>query len=253
MCSKPSHVGIVDDDPDGAELVALRLTREGYRASIVHDAQVALRTFQSDPVDLLLLDYCLPGGQTGLDLFERFQEIRHAPPAILITGYTDGEVLLEAWRRGLNGVVIKTVDFLDDLVDRVRITLEKADTDRCRAANDAVRSAIVDSSPLAIIASDEHDRILLVNHAAKRLLRCTADQIAGRPLTEFLPATAMESLRTAPAASPSTSMVRRVDGDDVVVEAECWHAVVEERPVRVLLLRPATMQTPAQLSDCIAE
>jgi len=52
---------IVEDEPDMAELVALRLRREGYEVEVAHDGQEGLRRARAQPPDLVVLDVMLPG------------------------------------------------------------------------------------------------------------------------------------------------------------------------------------------------
>jgi two-component system, OmpR family, alkaline phosphatase synthesis response regulator PhoP len=77
---------IIEDEPDMAELVALRLKREGYLVEICHNGAEGWKTIQADPPDFVLLDIMLPG-LTGLEIL---QYMRKDPrtvnvPVILLT------------------------------------------------------------------------------------------------------------------------------------------------------------------------
>jgi DNA-binding response OmpR family regulator len=55
------RVVIVEDERDMADLVAMRLRKEGYQAEIAHDGARGLEMVRAAPPDLLLLDLMLPG------------------------------------------------------------------------------------------------------------------------------------------------------------------------------------------------
>src|SRR5713226_267215 len=66
-----STILIVEDDLGIAELEKSRLEEVGHRILLAHTAEEAIRTLRSTSVDLILLDYRLPGGVDGLQFFEQ--------------------------------------------------------------------------------------------------------------------------------------------------------------------------------------
>lgn len=62
--TKPRRTLVVEDDPEMRAMYALFFERhrdEGYAAQIVEDGERALDILRHEPVDLLLLDWNLPG------------------------------------------------------------------------------------------------------------------------------------------------------------------------------------------------
>jgi DNA-binding response OmpR family regulator len=64
---------IVEDERDMADLVAMRLQREGYTVEVVGDGREGLAKIRSEPPDLALVDIMLPG-ISGTDIV---MELRH--------------------------------------------------------------------------------------------------------------------------------------------------------------------------------
>jgi DNA-binding response OmpR family regulator len=76
---------IVDDDAPIRESLRKVLQAEGYEVVLAADGQEGLDQFDSQQVDLLLLDLNLPE-KNGWDLFERFSFINPFLPIVIITG-----------------------------------------------------------------------------------------------------------------------------------------------------------------------
>jgi signal transduction histidine kinase len=73
-------------------------------------------------VDLLLLDYQLGDGENGLAFYRELHSVEMELPAILVTGFSDEERILEAMRAGVRDFIPKTPNFVDlvaPTVDRV--------------------------------------------------------------------------------------------------------------------------------------
>ena len=79
---------VVEDDADIREFIGLLIsTLPGYHYSLVSDASQAIQFTQGARPDLLIVDYRLPAGMNGLELYDRLHATPglEAMPAILIT------------------------------------------------------------------------------------------------------------------------------------------------------------------------
>ena len=87
---------VVEDEPDMAELVALRLRREGYEVALAHDGEEALRLVRSRPVDLVLLDLMLPrlSGTEVAGAIRRDVRTAHLPIVMLTAKGEEGDVVV---------------------------------------------------------------------------------------------------------------------------------------------------------------
>ncbi|MDQ2783370.1 MAG: response regulator [Chloroflexota bacterium] len=96
----PASVLIVEDDESIAALIADVLAEEtNARSFIVHNGRDAIRFLAKRSVDLLILDYQLPGAN-GLEVFDTMRQnarTRHTPVLFI----TANDKRAEFQRRGL--------------------------------------------------------------------------------------------------------------------------------------------------------
>ncbi len=78
---------IADDDPFIQELLGFVVEDQGYRHIICKTGRDVVRTLQSQPVDLLVLDVLLPQ-MSGIDVLKQLKrkKLLERTPAVLITG-----------------------------------------------------------------------------------------------------------------------------------------------------------------------
>ena len=76
---------LVDDDTNYLEAMALLLENEGHRVLRSTDGEQALRLLRENSIDLLLLDYYMPG-MTGEEVVVRLREFNPFVQVILQTG-----------------------------------------------------------------------------------------------------------------------------------------------------------------------
>jgi two-component system, cell cycle response regulator len=89
---------LVDDDSEYLEAMALLLEHEGHQVLRGLDGNQALRLLHQNPVDLLLLDYYMPG-MTGEEVVARVREFNPYVQVILQTGYVAEQPPREMLRR----------------------------------------------------------------------------------------------------------------------------------------------------------
>src|ERR1700754_4333178 len=87
---------IVEDDPGIAELERSRLEEVGYSAEIALTGEEALRIVLRGGIDLVLLDYRLPGGIDGLEFYARVKAAGYDLPVILVTGFGNEATVIHA-------------------------------------------------------------------------------------------------------------------------------------------------------------
>jgi CheY-like chemotaxis protein len=78
---------VVDDDPSVRESLGKVLKGAGYEVALATDGDEAVRRFESEHVDLMLLDIGLPI-KSGWEAFERITRRDPVLPMIIITGQT---------------------------------------------------------------------------------------------------------------------------------------------------------------------
>jgi CheY-like chemotaxis protein len=93
-CKAPVHVLLVEDDAAVRAATKLLLKSERYVVSAAESLTDALeRVREKSQVDLILTDYHLPGGESGLDVIAAIRAALAKPlKAVLITGDTSSAV-----------------------------------------------------------------------------------------------------------------------------------------------------------------
>ena len=116
---------ILEDDPGVARLQQRGLERAGYTAVCAGTPEEAIARVRQGGVDLLLVDYRLPGATNGLEFHEQLQSAGYGVPVILVTGFSDDATVIRALRAGVRDFVTKSAAYLDYLPEAVRRVLKQ--------------------------------------------------------------------------------------------------------------------------------
>ncbi len=107
------HILIVEDEPDGADLVLRMLRATGKAAVVAGNAEVALARLQQSPEEFqaVIVDLALP----EMDGFELMQVIRQTPalrhlPLLAITAFHTPELKVRALENGFDAYCPKPLD-----------------------------------------------------------------------------------------------------------------------------------------------
>jgi signal transduction histidine kinase len=136
---------ILEDDPGVARLQQLGLQRAGYEAVATGTPEEAIARVRQGGVDLLLVDYRLPGAVNGLEFHEQLRAAGFDVPVILVTGFSDDVTVIRALRAGVRDFVTKSPAYLDYLPEAVRRVLKivRAEAE-LRASNRRLERALGD-------------------------------------------------------------------------------------------------------------
>jgi DNA-binding NtrC family response regulator len=114
---------IVDDEKIVRESLFHWFEDEGYDVETADSAEAALKIFEKNKYDLILLDMRMPG-MNGIELLEKIKEIDRDCIVILITAYASVPTAVQALKFGAYDYVTKPVD-PDELNHLVKNALEK--------------------------------------------------------------------------------------------------------------------------------
>ncbi|MEX0611064.1 MAG: response regulator [Pirellulales bacterium] len=117
---------IVEDDEGIAYLQRQTLERAGYLVLCADSEAKALAYLAHNDVDLIILDYRLPGERTGLDLYADFKAAGYNQPVVMVTGFRDETTVVKALRAGVRDFVTKSDEYLQYLplaVERVLVQI----------------------------------------------------------------------------------------------------------------------------------
>jgi len=86
LAARKTRVLVVEDQPEIAELILIHLAHAGFDGIAAENGVLAQKSIAEVLPDLILLDWMLPGGQSGLDLARKWrssERTRNVPIIIL--------------------------------------------------------------------------------------------------------------------------------------------------------------------------
>lgn len=117
-----THVLIVEDEESLADPLAFLLRKEGFETTVVGDGVEALRVFEANGADIVLLDLMLPG-MSGTDVCKQLR-LRSTVPVIMVTA-RDSEIdKVVGLELGADDYVTKPYS-ARELIARIRAVLRR--------------------------------------------------------------------------------------------------------------------------------
>ena len=117
-----ARILIVDDDRAICELLNENLTERGYECAEAYDGLTALIDVAKEHYDAVLLDVGLPE-VSGMEALPRIRNKHNDVAVIMITGYAEVGLAVEAMRLGASDFVVKPFD-ISSLVQKINIGIE---------------------------------------------------------------------------------------------------------------------------------
>lgn len=154
---------IVDDCIEDRRIYRRYLMQDPYQSYEIVEANSAedgLILCQHEKYDVILIDLCLPD-LNGLDFLDRLKQQRYHLPssAIMLTGYGNEEIAVQAMKRGVQDYLVKKHLKPDVLQLTVRNAIEKFDLQN-QLNKIKERQRLIGSISLRIRQSLNLDRIL---------------------------------------------------------------------------------------------
>ena len=146
----PARILIVDDDPLVPKTLRILLRKQGHEVEAAASASEALKMLEARPVELVVTDINMPGG----DGFQVLAHVKRTYPdseVILITGYGTIENAVRGMREGAFDYVTKPV-----LDDEILVVVERAlEAVRLRTENADLRAQLASArGPRKVIGRD---------------------------------------------------------------------------------------------------
>jgi two-component system cell cycle sensor histidine kinase/response regulator CckA len=118
----PTTILLVDDDPLIRGLGQELLEHLGYKVETAGDGSEALKKFQGmERVDLVLLDYWLPG-QNGCEVLKEFKLLDKRARVLVASGFLSSQDMASIKKEGASGMINKPYR-LQDLQHRIKAVL----------------------------------------------------------------------------------------------------------------------------------
>ncbi|HLJ10882.1 MAG TPA: ATP-binding protein [Planctomycetaceae bacterium] len=137
LAAEGANILIVEDDAGVARLQQKRLERSGHSVTVVDTAEAARQVLRNVAVELMLLDYRLSNETTGLEFYEQLKAAGFDLPTILVTGFSNETLVIEALRAGVRDFVTKSPEYLDYLPEAVERLLNHLRVERRLAKAEA--------------------------------------------------------------------------------------------------------------------
>jgi PAS domain S-box-containing protein len=100
---------IVDDDEIQRQVTTQLLKKLGYKVGSVESGEKAIEFLRENPQGLVILDMVMPGGIDGAETYRRILEISPHQTAIILSGFSESDRVLEAQKLGAGAFVRKPV------------------------------------------------------------------------------------------------------------------------------------------------
>src|SRR5690349_11347467 len=85
---RPFTILCVDDEENQLILRRLLLQQAGYNVVLADSSRTGLAAFQSNPVDLAVVDYWMTGGN-GLQLASELKKCKSELPVLILSAYSE--------------------------------------------------------------------------------------------------------------------------------------------------------------------
>jgi two-component system, NtrC family, response regulator AtoC len=148
---------IVDDDKTQRDMLQGFLERQGYRILTAAGGREALRIFETQPVQLALLDHRMEG-MNGDEVLQKMRASSPLVRAIMITAYGSVKTAVKVMQLGADDFIEKPVDLGDLLLKIRRIEQEVLVHIEAEQVADSV---VREDLPVAIIGSSKKMQELL--------------------------------------------------------------------------------------------
>ena len=177
----------VDDNRANLHILQVFLKKLGHDVVLAENGEEAVRKFETESPDLVLLDIMMPI-MDGFEAARRIKAMRRDrwTPIIFLSVLNRDESLVEGLDAGADDYLTKPINFIV-LKAKLRsmqhsLALQKDSIDSLRRAQ-----VISDNVLDAIITCDERGTIVSVNQSAERIFGWTPADLLGRSVSSLLP------------------------------------------------------------------
>lgn len=115
---------LVDDEVNLVDPMAYTLQQKGFETAIAYNGQQALKLFESEDPDLILLDWSMPD-VSGIDVLKQIRKSQNFVPVIMITGKSAKEDIVEGLAAGADDYITKPFNW-EELMARVNSAIRRA-------------------------------------------------------------------------------------------------------------------------------
>jgi DNA-binding NtrC family response regulator len=162
MAASKKKILLVDDEADFVWLTSRMLEDACYHILEASNGEDALKRFKKDIPDLVLMDYRMPD-KDGLETSLQMKQIHPEIPIVIITGYAEIRIAVNAMKAGIYDYVTKPLN-PDDFLFTIQRALEKMTLEK---EVQHLKHILDDRAPLHERMGPSHAIQNLVQHVEK--------------------------------------------------------------------------------------
>ena len=129
---------VIEDDFDISQLLKKFLSRHNLDVVTANNGKKGIEVFKQENPNLVLCDFRL-GDVDGIHVLKEIKSVNHTVPVIIITGYSDVRVAVQAMRLGAHDYVTKPL-FPDEILLTIKKALEGGGDERVATSSPSPRT-----------------------------------------------------------------------------------------------------------------
>ncbi|MGH2379900.1 MAG: response regulator transcription factor [Candidatus Limnocylindria bacterium] len=159
--ASPLRILVIDDEPAMVGAIAALVGSAGHRVTPAYDGHEAMRRYDAERPDLVILDLAMPG-LDGLAVCQAIRQ-RGTTPIIVLSGEGQETAKVEALDAGADDYVTKPIG-KQELLARIRAVTRRSEMD-AQAAETAIGSVRIDRRRHEAWATDRLLRLTPIEYA----------------------------------------------------------------------------------------
>ena len=126
--NKQTKILIVEDESALLMVLSDKFRREGFAVFEAKDGGEGLKSAQKNKPHIIVLDIIMPS-MDGLSMLKKLREDKwgNSTPVLILSNLSDHEQISEATSRGIVEYLVKSNWGLEDVVNKVKETIKKAE------------------------------------------------------------------------------------------------------------------------------
>lgn len=180
------RIGVVDDDVTVLEAIRMTLEQVGAETRCFSEGPACLQALGSWRCDLLIADVRMPG-MSGLELLREVERVVPSLPVLLVTGYGDVPMAVDAMKAGAADFLEKPLEansFLSTVASAIRRSsgaARRTDEILTKVELEVLRSILAGKTTREI-AERRHRAVRTIEDERARIMR----KLGARNITELL-------------------------------------------------------------------
>ncbi len=171
------RIALLEDEPEQADRVSGWIDGRGYQCGVFHSAEEFQRAFRKTSFDVVVLDWCLDSGSSGIEVMQWIRKTLTSDiPIIFVTARQAEEDIVEALEAGADDYLPKPVrqhELLARLHALARRAQPEAETLVCPpyTFDTMKRQVLVDDEPVRLTEKEYELAVFLFRNRGRVLSR----------------------------------------------------------------------------------